>query len=181
MATMVELDGMRPALGVDVYLAPTATLIGDVRIGDRASVWFGAVLRADFAPIEVGDGTSVQDNVVVHAASGLPTRIGADVTVGHGALLEGCTVEDGAVIGMGAVVLQRARVGRGAVLAAGAVLAEGAAVAAGLLAAGVPAREKKELSGSAQAWAEHAASAYQGLRVRYLTSSAVLPQPVDRA
>src|ERR671938_1417891 len=104
MATLVELDGVRPTIGRDVWLAPTA-----VRVGDRASVWFGAVLRGDLSRIEVGEETSIQDNAVLHCAIDLPTIVGSRVTIGHGALLEGCVVEDGAVVGMGSIVLQRAR------------------------------------------------------------------------
>src|SRR5215216_264872 len=144
MATLVEVNGVLPTIGADVWLAPTAVLIGDVRVGDRANVWFGAVLRADYSHIDIGAGSSVQDNVVVHCAEGLPTVIGEDVLVGHGAMLEGCVVEEHALIGMGAIVLQRARVGARAMVAAGAVVAEGAEIAGGRLAAGVPAREKKQ-------------------------------------
>jgi carbonic anhydrase/acetyltransferase-like protein (isoleucine patch superfamily) len=170
MATLLELDGVAPTIGGDVFLAPTAVLIGDVRVGDRANIWFGAVLRGDRAHIEVGEEASIQDNAVIHCALGLPTVIGRRVIVGHGALLEGCEIEHQAVIGMGAIVLQRARVGPGAMLAAGAVLSERSVVRGGVLAAGVPAREKKELSGSAQEWTRTAADEYQELRRRYLTS-----------
>jgi carbonic anhydrase/acetyltransferase-like protein (isoleucine patch superfamily) len=173
MATLVELDGVVPTIGEDVWLAPTAVLVGDVRVADRASVWFGAVLRADFAPIIIGEETSIQDNAVLHCAEDLPTVIGRRVTIGHGAMLEGCVVEDGALVGMGAIVLHDARVGTGAMLAAGAVLAERRAVAPGALAAGVPAREKKQLSGSAQRWTRIAADDYQQLRRRYLATSVV--------
>jgi carbonic anhydrase/acetyltransferase-like protein (isoleucine patch superfamily) len=170
MAMLVELDGASPTIGADVWLAPTAVLIGDVRVRDRASVWFGAVLRGDLSHIEVGEESSIQDNAVLHCATDLPTSVGRGVTVGHGALLEGCTVEDGALVGMGAIVLQHARLGAGAMLAAGAVLAERQAVAPGMLAAGVPAREKKPLSGPAQRWTEIAATDYQDLRRRYLAA-----------
>ena len=171
MATLIELDGVSPTIGADVWLAPTAVLIGDVRIGDRANVWFGAVLRGDFSHIEVGAETSVQDKAVLHCADDLPTVVGSRVTIGHGALLEGCVVEDGALVGMGAIVLQHARVGAGAMLAAGAVLAERQAVAPGMLAAGVPAREKKPLDGSAERWTRIAADDYQELRRRYLAGA----------
>src|SRR4051794_18687716 len=173
MATLVELDGLAPTIGEDVWLAPTAVLIGDVRVADRASVWFGAVLRADFAHIDIGEESSVQDNAVVHCASGLPTVVGRRVTVGHGAMLEGCVVEDNALVGMGAIVLQRSRVGAGAMLAAGAVLAERQTVEPGLLAAGVPARAKKKLDGSAERWIRTATDEYQQLRRRYLATSVV--------
>jgi carbonic anhydrase/acetyltransferase-like protein (isoleucine patch superfamily) len=169
MAHLIELDGVRPTIGEDVFLAPTAVLVGDVRIGDRASVWFGVVMRGDSSHIEVGDETSIQDNAVIHCADELPTVIGARVTIGHGALLEGCVIEDGALVGMGAIVLQHARVGEGALLAAGSVVSERRTVAARTLAAGVPAQEKKALTdGSARNWTEHAATEYQEYRRRYL-------------
>jgi carbonic anhydrase/acetyltransferase-like protein (isoleucine patch superfamily) len=171
MATLVELDGLRPTIGRDVFLAPTAVLIGDVRVADRANIWFGAVLRGDFTHIEIGEGCSIQDNVVIHCADELPTIVGRDVTVGHGAILEGCVVEERALVGMGAILCQRSRLGAGAMLAAGAVLSERSEIAAGMLAAGVPAQEKKELSGSAKGWTEHAAAEYQELRRRYLSGA----------
>jgi len=170
MAMLVELDGVGPTIGSDVWLAPTAVLIGDVRIADRANVWFGAVLRGDLSHIEVGEESSIQDNAVLHCATELPTVVGRRVTVGHGALLEGCVIEDGALVGMGAIVLQHAHVGGGAMLAAGAVLSERQSVSAGVLAAGVPAREKKPLSGSAEEWTRIAADDYQELRRRYLAT-----------
>jgi carbonic anhydrase/acetyltransferase-like protein (isoleucine patch superfamily) len=165
---LVELDGVSPTIGADVWLAPTAVLIGDVRVGDRANIWFGVVLRGDLSHVEVGEETSIQDNAVVHCAAELPTVIGRKAVIGHGAMLEGCVVEDAALVGMGAIVLQRARVGAGAMLAAGAVLSERKSVSAGVLAAGVPARELKPLSGSAQRWTETAADHYQDLRRRYV-------------
>ena len=165
---LVELDGVRPTIGNDVFIAPTAVLIGDVRVADRANIWFGAVLRGDFSHIEIGEGSSVQDSSVVHCADDLPTVVGRDVIVGHGSILEGCVVEDGALVGMGSILCQRSRLGAGAMLAAGSVLSERTEVAPGMLAAGVPAREKKELSGSAKAWTEHAAAEYQQLRARYI-------------
>src|SRR5947209_7342365 len=161
MATIIELDGIAPTIGEGVFLAPTAVLAGDVRVGDRANIWFGAVLRGDTSHIAVGRESSIQDNAVIHCADDLPTVIGERVVVGHGALLEGCVLEDEALIGMGAIVLQRARVGAGAMLAAGAVLPERAQVSPGVLAAGVPAREKKQLSGSALTWTRTAAEEYQ--------------------
>jgi len=111
VATIVELDGVAPTIGEDVFLAPTAVLVGDVRVGDRVNIWFGTVLRGDVSHIEIGAGCSIQDTAVIHCATHLPTVIGSDVVVGHGAMLEGCTIEDGALIGMGAIVLQHARVG----------------------------------------------------------------------
>ena len=173
MATIVELDGVAPTIGDGVFLAPTAVLIGDVRVGDRCNIWFGTVLRGDVTHIEIGAGCSIQDTAVIHCAHDLPTLIGADVVVGHGAMLEGCTIGDGALIGMGAIVLQRAQIGAGAMVAAGAVVSERAEIGRGVLAAGVPARVKKELSGAALAWTHRAAEHYQELREHYLKTSRV--------
>ena len=174
MATIVELDGVTPTIGEDVFLAPTAVLVGDVRVGDRANIWFGTVLRGDISHIEIGPGCSIQDTAVIHCATDLPTVIGSDVVVGHGAMLEGCTIEDGALIGMGAIVLQHARVGTGALVAAGTVVAERQEIAPGVLAAGIPARVlKRELSGSAAAWTGSAAAEYQELREQYLRASRI--------
>ena len=155
MATIVELDGVAPTIGEDVFLAPTAVLIGDVRVGDRCNIWFGTVLRGDVSHIEIGAGCSIQDTAVIHCASDLPTVIGADVVVGHGAMLEGCTIGDGALIGMGAIVLQHAQVGAGAMVAAGAVVSERTEIAARRPRRRASPRAcKKELSGSALAWTE---------------------------
>ncbi len=172
MAHIVELDGVSPTIGEGVYLAPTAVLIGNVSVGDNTSVWFGTVLRGDLSRVEIGARCSIQDNAVIHCAIDLPTIVGDAVTIGHGALLEGCVIEDRALIGMGAIVLQHARVGRGAVIAAGGVVAERMQVAPGVLVAGVPVTEKKELSGSAARWPEMATEDYQMLRVRYLRGAA---------
>ena len=188
MAHIIELDGVAPRIGEGVFLAPTAVLIGDVQIGENSSVWFGAVLRGDLSRIEIGARCSIQDNAVIHCAIDLPTIVGDGVTVGHGALLEGCTVHDGAVVGMNAVVLQNARVGERAVVAAGGVVAERMQVAPGVLAAGVPVAEKKPLSGSAARWSEMAIADYQELRRRYLahgvdrlaTHTAASGEPVKR-
>ena len=172
MATIVELDGVAPTIGESVFLAPTAILVGDVRVGDRCNIWFGTVLRGDASHIEIGAGCSIQDTAVIHCASDLPTVIGSDVVVGHGAMLEGCTIEDGALIGMGAIVLQHATVGAGAMVAAGAVVTERQEIAPRALAAGVPARTiKKELSGSSLAWTGRAAAHYQELREEYLRTA----------
>jgi carbonic anhydrase/acetyltransferase-like protein (isoleucine patch superfamily) len=151
----------------DAYIAPTAVLIGDVEVGAGASVWFGAVLRGDEAAIKVGEGANIQDNVVVHCAHDLPTLIERNASVGHSALLEGCVVEQGALVGMGAIMLQRSRLGAGSMLAAGAVLAEGKSVPAGHLAAGVPATVRKPLDGSSESWVGTAAKHYQERAVRY--------------
>jgi carbonic anhydrase/acetyltransferase-like protein (isoleucine patch superfamily) len=148
-------------------------VIGDVVLEPESSIWFGAVLRADFDRIVVGEGSCVQDNAVVHTAAGLPTLVGPSVTVGHAAMLEGCVVEEGAVISMGAIVLQGARVGARSLVAAGSVVREGQEIPAGVVAAGVPAVVKKEVDGSSRDWIETAAAEYRALRRRYLEELAV--------
>ena len=160
MALLIEYHGVRPRVADDAFLAPTAVLIGDVTVEAGASIWFGAVLRGDFGPIVVGPGSNVQDNAVIHVGADWPTQIGANVTVGHGAVLEGCTIGDGAIVGMNATVLPRAVVGSEAVVAAGSVVAERAEVPPHTLAAGAPARIKKELAGSSLAWVRMAATDY---------------------
>jgi carbonic anhydrase/acetyltransferase-like protein (isoleucine patch superfamily) len=165
---LFAFGGIEPQVPADAFVAPDATLIGDVVLEAESSVWFGAVLRGDFDRILVGAGSCVQDNAVVHAAEGLPTLIGANVTVGHGAILEGCVLEDGALVSMGAIVLQRARVGAGAMVAAGSVVREGQEIPPGALAAGVPAVVKKGVEGSSRRWVETAAAEYRRLRLRYL-------------
>ncbi len=156
-----ELGGKRPRVHPEAYVAPTAVLIGDVEVEAHASVWFGVVLRGDASKIVIGEGTNVQDNAVIHCSRELPTILERNVTVGHLACLEGCVVEEGALVGTGAIMLQRSRLGRGAMLAAGSLLAEGREVPAGHLAAGVPAEVKKELSGSSAEWVVGPAQHYQ--------------------
>jgi carbonic anhydrase/acetyltransferase-like protein (isoleucine patch superfamily) len=168
VANIIPFEDKEPRVHPGAFVAPTAVLIGDVTVEDGASVWFGSVLRGDFNRIVVGAGTSVQDNSVIHTNEGLPTTIGQNVTVGHLSLLEGCEVEDGALIGMGSIVLNRARIGRRAMLAAGSVVREGQEIPPEVLAAGVPAQVKKELGGSSSAWVEMAAREYQSLRLEYM-------------
>ncbi|HKH76985.1 MAG TPA: gamma carbonic anhydrase family protein [Rubrobacteraceae bacterium] len=174
MAHLIAFDGKEPRVAPDAFVAPTAVLIGDVVVEEGASVWFGAVLRGDFNRIVVGAGTSVQDNSVLHTNEELPTAIGRNVTVGHLSLLEGCTVEDGALIGMGSIVLNRARVGSRAMLAAGSVVREDQEIPSEVLAAGVPAQVKKSLKGSSSEWVEMAAREYQALRMRYMDGAKTL-------
>jgi carbonic anhydrase/acetyltransferase-like protein (isoleucine patch superfamily) len=168
MATVIELDGVRPRVAEDVFLAPTAVLIGDVTVEAGASIWFGAVLRGDNSSIMIGAGSNIQDNCVIHCADDLPTIVGENVTIGHMAMLEGCRIDDGALIGMGAIVLQRAKVGARSLVAAGSVVGEGVEIPGGVLAAGVPATVKKELAGNSQRWVETAAFEYQAKRLRYM-------------
>lgn len=173
---LIALGDKEPRVHPGAYVAPTAVLIGEVVVEDGASVWFGAVLRADYDRIVVGAGSCVQDNCVLHTNTGEPTIIGANVTVGHLSLLEGCDIGDGAVVGMGSIVLNRARVGARAMLAAGTVVKEGMEIPDAVLAAGVPAEVKKPLSGSSLNWIEMAAPEYQSLRLRYMRGARVVDE-----
>ena len=137
---LLALGQDRPDVSGTAFVAPGAVLIGRVTIGAEASVWYGAVPRADRDTIVVGERSNVQDGCVLHADPGVPLSVGSDVTIGHNATLHGCTVEDLVLIGMGAIVLNGARVGRHSIIAAGTVLAEGQQVPEGVLVAGVPGR-----------------------------------------
>jgi carbonic anhydrase/acetyltransferase-like protein (isoleucine patch superfamily) len=174
---IVKYEGKHPRIGRDVFIAPTAVIIGDVEIGDGASVWYGVVLRGDEGRIVIGRGSNVQDNAVIHTTPEIPTILKEDVTIGHGALLEGCTVEDGAVVGMGAVVLHTAVIGRQAMVAAGSVVTQGAIIPPRTLAAGSPAAVKKELSGAALASVERSAKVYHELSASYLRQRLNDPAP----
>jgi len=137
---ILSFEGKTPEVHPTAFVAENATLVGAVRVGPRASIWFSAVVRADLEVIEIDEGTNVQDGAVLHADPGDPTRLGPWVTVGHRAVVHGAVVEEGALIGIGAIVLNRARIGKGAVVGAGAVVPPGMEVPPGMLALGVPAR-----------------------------------------
>src|ERR1700712_5007422 len=140
---LITFDGMTPRVDDQAWVADTARVIGDVEIGADASVFYGAVVRADRTRISIGPRSNLQDLVAVHADPGYPAVIGAGVTVGHGAVLHGCTLEDGCLIGMGAIVLNGAVVGAGAMVAAGALVVGGQQVPAGALVAGSPAKVRR--------------------------------------
>jgi carbonic anhydrase/acetyltransferase-like protein (isoleucine patch superfamily) len=147
---IIEFKGKRPQIAPSAYIAPNATIIGDVVIEDEASVWFGAVIRGDHGRIVIGARTSVQDNVVIHVNNRHDTIIEADVTIGHGAVLEGCHLHTGVLVGMNATVLSGAVVETGSLVAAGSVVSENQHIPPGVLAAGVPVRFKGPLSEAAR-------------------------------
>src|SRR5829696_2387962 len=134
-----------PQIAPDAYVAPNATLIGDVTIAEGASVWFGAVLRGDDEAIRIGPRSNVQDNAVIHADIGLPTIVGADVTIGHSAIVHGARIGDGALIGMGSTVLNGAKIGAEAIVGANALVSEGKEFGPRTLILGVPAKAVREL------------------------------------
>lgn len=151
MAAMPEplilaIAGRAPELHPQSWAAPNATLIGQVVLAAGASAWYGAILRAEAELIEIGAGTNIQDGVTIHVDPGFPVRVGAGVSIGHNAVLHGCTVEDDSLIGMGAVVLNGANIGAGSLIAAGAVVPQGAMIPPRSMVAGVPGKVRRELS-----------------------------------
>ena len=167
MATLIPFDGVDPVVDPSAFVAPSATLIGDVTIAPRASVFFGAVVRADRAAIVIGEGSNLQDNVTVHGDPGSPTIVGAGVSVGHGAILHGCTVEDRCLIGMGSTVLGGAVVGTESLVAAGAVVLEGSVIPPRSLVAGVPAKVRRALTDNEVAGLRTNAETYLALSESY--------------
>ncbi|UOE42509.1 gamma carbonic anhydrase family protein [Agromyces larvae] len=160
-ARIIRLAGVpEPAIHDTAFVAPGAVVVGDVRLGPDSSVWYNAVLRAEAEPITIGARANLQDNVVCHVDAGYPLTVGADVSVGHNAVLHGCTVEDGSLVGMGASVLNGAVVGAGSLVAAGAVVLEGTVVPPGSLVAGVPAKVRRELTDDERASLLRNADAY---------------------
>jgi carbonic anhydrase/acetyltransferase-like protein (isoleucine patch superfamily) len=151
MALLLPYGPAIPEIDPTAWAAPNATIIGAVTLGARSSVFYGAVLRGDTDAIVIGEGSNIQDNVTMHTDSGVVLTVGSGVSVGHAAVLHGCTIEDDCLIGMSATVLNRAVVGAGSLVAAGAVVLEGAVVPPGSLVAGVPARVVRALTDAERA------------------------------
>lgn len=167
MSVILPFDGRAPRIDDTAWVAPNATVIGDVVLHPESSVFYGAVLRADSETITLGAGSNLQDNVVVHVDEGVPATIGAGVSVGHGAVVHGCTIEDDCLIGMNATVLNRAVVGRESLVAAGAVVLEGTVIPPRSLVAGVPAQVRRELSDEEVAGIRRNAANYRTLAARH--------------
>jgi carbonic anhydrase/acetyltransferase-like protein (isoleucine patch superfamily) len=143
-----------------IFIADNSTVIGDVSLGENVSIWYGARLRGDIAPITIGDNSNIQDNATIHVDFDVPVNIGKNVTIGHNAVIHGATIEDDALIGMGAIILNRAVVGKGSIVGAGSVVREGMIIPAGSLVAGVPAKILKELSAEQQEKIKENAAVY---------------------
>jgi len=173
---IITHNQITPTIGKGVYIAPTAVVIGDVTIGDGASIWFNAVLRGDMAPIRIGRNTNIQDNCTVHTDYAKPANIGDHVTVGHNAVVHGCKIESGSLIGIGAIVLNDAHIMEKTVVAAGAVVREGTRLGPGQLVAGAPAVVKKTLSEPILDRMAGAAEHYMQLAGVYLDQHANLSQ-----
>jgi len=147
MALIKTLKGKTPKFGKDCFLAETATIIGDVEMGDGCSIWYSAVIRGDVHYIRIGNNTNIQDNATIHATyQKSPTNIGNNVTIAHGAIVHGCTLKDNVMIGMNAVILDDAVVESNSIIAAGSVVTKGTVVESGSVYAGVPAKKVKDIS-----------------------------------
>ena len=171
---LFSFEGLAPVVSPTAWIAPTATLVGDVRVEDDASVWYGAVLRADFGPIIVRRGANVQDGSVLHGGPE-GTEVGEGATIGHLCVVHGAKIGPEALIGNGATVLDGAVIGGRVLIAAGATVPPGMQVPDGMLAAGVPARVVGELTAGAKAWVENNPSAYRDLAQRH--ADGVRPVP----
>jgi carbonic anhydrase/acetyltransferase-like protein (isoleucine patch superfamily) len=143
---VIDFGGKSPDIHPSAFVAPTASIIGDAHLGERASAFYGVSVRADSATITVGAGSNLQDNVVLHADEGFPCTLGSGVSVGHNAVVHGCTVEDNVLVGMSATIMNGAVIGEGSLVAAGAVVLEGTIVPPRSLVAGVPAKVRRELT-----------------------------------
>lgn len=147
MATILPVLGKHPQMGADCFIAPNATIVGDVVMGDECSVWFNAVIRGDVHYIKIGNKVNIQDGAIIHCTyQKNPTEIGNRVSIGHNAMVHGCTIHDDVLIGMGSIVMDCCVIQSNSIIAAGAVLLEGTVVESGTIYAGVPAKKVKDLS-----------------------------------
>jgi carbonic anhydrase/acetyltransferase-like protein (isoleucine patch superfamily) len=164
---LFAFEGKAPRVSPAAWIAPTATLVGDVWVGEEASVWYGAVLRADFGPIIIRRGANIQDGSVLHGGEDPVTEIGEGVTIGHLCVVHGAVIDDEALIGNGATVLDGAVVGSRALVAAGSTVPPGMIIPAGMLAVGSPARVTREVSGNAKEWVDTNPQIYRELARRH--------------
>jgi carbonic anhydrase/acetyltransferase-like protein (isoleucine patch superfamily) len=168
-AIVRSFGGKRPQIGRGVFLAESCALIGDVVVGDESSIWYATVLRGDVMAIRIGARTNLQDGTVVHVTSGqFATTVGDDCTIGHGAIVHGCTIEDHCLIGMGSTILDGARIGRGSLVGAGALVTPGTDIPPESLVLGAPARVVRPIHPKEREQIEYGASHYVELARRYL-------------
>jgi carbonic anhydrase/acetyltransferase-like protein (isoleucine patch superfamily) len=158
---ILSFEGITPDIAPDAFIAPDANLLGRVSIGPEASVWFGTTIRGDNERITLGRGSNVQELCVLHSDMGYPLTIGADCTIGHRAILHGCTIGDGSLIGMGAIVMNGVRIGRGCLIGAGALVPEGREIPDGSLVMGMPAKIVRALDPEAIAQLVQSAAGYR--------------------
>ena len=165
---LYSFEGLTPSVHPTAFIAPTATLVGDVTVEEGASIWYGAVVRADYAPVMIRAGANIQDGAVLHGPPGLTTEVGAGATVAHNCVVHGAFLGEECLIANGTIVLDGAQVGEKALVAAGSVVAAGANIPAGMLAAGAPAVVKRVLAGSsAEFWVVANPPAYAELAQRH--------------
>jgi carbonic anhydrase/acetyltransferase-like protein (isoleucine patch superfamily) len=166
---LYEIDGLRPSLPDDgsSWVAPSADVIGDARLGREVGIWFGAVIRADNTPILVGDRTNIQEGAMLHSDPGSPLAIGEDCTIGHHAILHGCTIGNRVLVGMGATVLNRAMIGDDCLIGAGALVTEGKDFPPGSLIVGAPARAVRTLAPEVMATLKASAAGYAERQARF--------------
>ncbi|MDD1674138.1 MAG: gamma carbonic anhydrase family protein [Methanomicrobiales archaeon] len=155
------------AIRSDLYIAPNATVLGDVTLGDGVSVWFGAVVRGDRDSIAIGDNSNIQDNAVVHTSAGHPVQIGSFVSVGHSAILHGCRIHDRVLVGMGSIIMNGAVIGEDTLIGAGAVVTEGADIPAGSVVLGIPGKVARQTSDTQREQILHNAREYRKLAEKY--------------
>ncbi len=164
---LFRLGDKTPQLGADAWIAPNATVIGDVRLGANASVWWNATLRGDNDPIHIGDNTNIQDGSVLHTDEGVPMHIGANVTVGHLVMLHGCTIGDGCLVGIGSVILNRAVIGKNSIVGANTLIPEGKVFPERSLIVGSPGKVVRELSDEEVGKLQKSADHYVANAARY--------------
>jgi len=164
---LFAFEGQEPRVSPGAWIAPTATLVGDVWVEEEASIWYGAVLRADFGPIIIRRGANIQDGSVLHGGEDPVTEIGKGVTIGHLCVVHGAVIDAEALIGNGATVLDGAVIGSRALVAAGSTVPPGMIIPAGMLAVGTPARVTREVSGSAREWVDTNPEVYRELARRH--------------
>ena len=163
-----ELDGIAPTIGRDVWIAPGAQVMGKVVLEDEAGIWFGVILRGDNEVIHIGRGTNLQENVVCHTDMGFALTVGADCTIGHKAMLHGCSIGNGTLIGMGATILNGARIGNGCLIGAGALVTEGKVIPDGSLVMGAPGKVVRMLDEAARAGLLASAAGYRANARRFM-------------
>jgi gamma-carbonic anhydrase len=172
MAIIRVFGGKRPLIATNAFLADNCAVIGDVEIGEESSIWYSVTVRGDVMPIRIGARTSIQDNAVIHVTSErFGTTIGSDCTVGHGAIIHACTVEDFCLIGMGSIILDGARIGRGSLVGAGALVTPGTDIPPGSLVIGSPAKVKRPVNEKEREQIQYGAAHYVELTRAYLASS----------
>lgn len=166
--TVIPFKDAMPKLAPDCFVAPSASVIGDVEIGAQSSIWFGAVVRGDVYYIRLGERVNIQDNSVIHVTTGRhATIIEDEVTVGHRVILHGCTVKKNALVGMGSIIMDRAEIGEGAIVGAGALVTEGMKIPAGMLAVGSPAKVKRPVQDKELEFLKFAPEHYADLAAQY--------------